>query len=204
MKLRHALLFLPVLLILAPGRAEAGKLYLGGSVSQSSVDISLSDIDDGSITSGSADNTDKGWKGFVGFRLFKFVSIEVDKIDVGEVSISAVSDGSVLPIPPNFAAGDVAATIDLDGYRLSALASLPIGKRFSVFARFGYFEWDTVTSVANDGVTTTDVASDTDDFYGAGVAWKFKGGTSLRVEYETMTLDSTDVDIASVGLAFGF
>jgi len=201
MKSRYVLLLLFVLLILAPGRVDASKFYAGGSLSQSSVDISAGDLDDGSFTSGTADNTDKGWKGLVGFRLFKFLAIEADKIDVGEVAVDAVSDG----MGTMFAAGDVRVTRDLDGYRLGALASLPIGKRFSVFARFGYFEWDSVTAYSNNGTPIgTDTDSDTDEFYGAGVGWKFRGGTTLRVEYESMTLDDTDIDIASVGLVFGF
>jgi len=200
MKPRHALLPLFALLLLVSGRAEAGKFYVGGSFSQSSVDISASDFDDDSFTESSTDNTDKGWKGFVGFRLFKFLALEADKIDVGEVTIDAVSDGT----GTDFLAGDVRATTDLDGYRLSALTSLPIGKRFSIFARFGYFEWDSRTAITNGGTTIADSDSDTDEFFGAGVGWKFRGGTTLRVEYETMTLDNTDIDIASVGFVWGF
>jgi hypothetical protein len=201
MNFRYPLLLLSVLLILAAGPADAGKFYVGGSLSQSSIDISVSDLDDGSFTSGRADNSDKGWKVFVGFRPFKFLSFELDKIDVGEVTIDAVSAGSVMG---GFVAGDVHATSDLDGYRLSAQGILPIGKKFSLFAHFGYFEWDANSAITNDGVTTTDSTSDTDEYYGAGAAWRFNGGTTLRVEYDTMTLDNTDVGIASVGLSWGF
>ena len=200
MKLGRGLWTFSILLVLAAGQAKAGKFYVGGSVSQSSVDIGVSSIDDGSITSSNVDNSDKGWKGFAGWKLFKYFAVEADRIDAGEVTIDAMSDGSGF----DFVAGEVRATADVDGYRVSALGIVPIGKHLSVFARFGFFDWDANSSVANGGVTTTDSDGDTDAYYGAGVGWKFRGGTSFRVEYETMTLDTTDVDVVSVGFAFGF
>ena len=199
---RKFVLSLAVLLafsLLVPG-AQAGKLYAGASLTQSTVDLGLSDIDDGSLTSGNVDDSDTGWKAFVGFRFVKFLAIEADFIDVGGVSIAATSDGS----GPDFLAGSVGATAKVDGYRVSALGIIPIGQRFSILARYGVFYWDATATISNGGMTAVAPDDDSDDFFGAGVAWQLKSSASLRLEYELMTVDDTDIDTVSAGVAFRF
>ena len=195
-----AFCFLLGLAMLITGQAEAGKLYLGGSVGQSSADITLNDIDDGSITGGMVDDSDTTYKAFVGFRLFKFFALEADWIDLGMASIDATSDGT----GTDYAAGPVTATAMVDGYRVSALGVVPLGKRFSVFGRVGYFAWDSSDEITDSVGTIADSDSDEEEFYGAGLMIKFKGALSIRIEHERMTLDDTDVDLTSVGLAFRF
>ncbi len=194
-----SLIVLLALSMLFPG-AQAGKLYFGASLGQSSVDLGLSDLDDGSFTGGSVDDTDTSWKAFVGFRFVKFLAIEADWIDVGGVSIVATSDGS----GPVFLAGPVTRTATVDGYRVSAVGIIPIGERFSIFGRYGVFYWDATAIVSNGGMTVSDLDDDSEDFFGAGLAWRLKGSSSLRLEYELMTVDDTDIDTVFAGLAFRF
>ncbi len=199
---RKFVLSLTVLLalsLLVPG-ALASKLYVGASVTQSTIDLGLSDIDDGSLTGGSVDDSDTGWKVFVGFRFVKFLAIEADWIDVGGVSIAAISDGS----GSDFSAGPVSATARVDGYRVSALGIIPLGQRFSILARYGVFYWDATSTISNGGMTVSAPDDDSDDFYGAGVSWQLKSSASLRLEYELMTVDDTDIDTVSAGMAFRF
>ena len=191
------------LAILVPGQARAGKIYAGVSAGRTAADDGLSDLDDGSLSSVTVDDSATAYKVFAGLRFFKFLAIEADWIDLGDVTANAISDG-MGTMPPMHVAGPVMATRSVDGYRLSALGVIPLGKRFSVFARYGYFDWDELTLITDAGGTTPVSDSDDDDFYGAGVVVKFRGAISLRLEYEMMTLGDSDVDLASAGLALRF
>ena len=199
---RKGLLTLAVLLvaIAIASPAQAGKLYAGASLSQSTADISLNDLDDGSFTSGSIDDSDTGYRAYLGYRFLKFFALEADIVELGEFSYDAVSDGSGLL----WAAGPVTATAEAEGYRLSALGILPVGKNFSIFGKFGIFAWDADTVVTDGSGTISNSADGEDEFFGAGVAYDLPGPLSLRLEYELLSLDTVDVDTLSVGAAFRF
>lgn len=189
-----------LLVLAAAAPAQAGKLYFGASVGRSSADLGISDVDDGSITSGAIDDSDSTLTAFVGFRIFKFLAIEGDWTDLGTVSIDAISDGT----GTDFMAGPVTASADVDGYRVSAVAVIPIGQRLSILGRYGVFTWESSSAITNAGMTVSESTDDADEFYGAGIAWQFRKSLSLRVEYQSLTVDETDVELYSAGLAFRF
>jgi opacity protein-like surface antigen len=180
--------------------AQAGKIYAGASVGESSIDFVLADIDDGSLSNSSVDDSDTAFKVFVGYRFLKFFAVEADTVDLGEFAISATSDGS----GASFAAGPVAAIAEADGYRIAGVGILPVGGGFSVFAKAGIFYWDAETMLTDASSTVIDSSSDSDEFFGAGLNFDLKGPISIRLEYEMLTLDDVDVDLVSIGAAFRF
>lgn len=193
-----AALCLMTLLVATP--AQAGKIYAGASVGESSIDFSVADIDDGSLSNASADDSDTAFKVFAGYRFLKFFAVEADTVDLGEFVFTATSDGSGTSYP----AGPVSAVAEADGYRIAGVGILPVGGGFSVFAKAGIFFWDAETVLIDNGGTLTDDSSDNDEFFGAGLNFDLKGPISIRLEYEMLTLDDVDVDLVSIGAAFRF
>ena len=187
---------------LAAQPTHAGKVYFGGSYGQTTADgLTVDDIDDGSVlTNVHIDDSDSAWKLFAGYRFLKFVAIEAAATDWGEFSLSADSDGS----GADYAAGPVDVLAGLDGYTISGLGILPLGRKFDVWVRAGYYIWDLDVSIANSAFGTISDPDDGQDLLlGAGFAWKWGFG-GLRLEYETVDIDDESVDMVSAGLHFRF
>jgi len=187
------------LILLAPAPAHA-KIYGGLGIGQSSTsDFSASDVDDGSFISSSTDDSDTGWKGFVGYRFLKFLSVELAYVDLGEFSINAQSDGTGI-----FAPGDVRFSADSDTIALQAMGILPLGERFSIYAKYGYHKWDAKLRASDSLTSGSDSEDGEDPMYGLGVNFGLKGAGSIRLEYELYEIDDVDVDLISVAFAFRF
>jgi len=188
------------LILLAPAPAHA-KVYGGLGIGQSSTsDIDADDLDDGSFISSSTDDSDTGWKGFVGYRFLKFFSLELAYVDLGEFSISAESDGTGLLYAP----GNVSGSVDADTAALQAMGILPLGERFSIYVKFGYHAWDAKVRLS-DSLDSASTSEDGEDaMYGLGVNFGLKGAGSIRLEYELYELEDVDVDLISVAFAFRF
>jgi OOP family OmpA-OmpF porin len=179
----------------------AGGFYVGGSLGETSADLSLSDIDDGSTISGDVQDSDTRWKVFGGYNFLKFFAAEMSWVDLGEASIDAVSDGSGGIWDP----GTVTTVGDADGFSVEAMGILPIGDKFEVFAEYGYYLWDASQAFSNTAIGDQSISDDGQDpTFGLGFGWNFPGPGQLRVEAERYQIDTMDIDMYSVGVSFGF
>ncbi len=87
-----------------------------------------------------------------------------------------------------------------DGTYAAALVHIPLGG-VAPFAKIGQLWWDAEL----DGPGFLDGRDDGNDtFYGFGVRFGDGPGPQLRLEYDRMALDDTDVDLASVKLQYRF
>jgi len=184
--------------------AHAGGVYYGGSIGQSSADVSSTNVA-GSGLSGSVDDSDTFWKVYGGYKIFKYLAVEATWEDLGEVSSAASFVNPLLPL----LSGDVSATSESDGYSISTLGTYPFNDKFKVFAKLGYLFWDAKTIVALTGFGLPDsVVSSNDDgqdlILGAGLVWDYTGPGQLRVEYEQADVDNEGVGSFSAGLSFKF
>ncbi|HWS02501.1 MAG TPA: outer membrane beta-barrel protein [Gammaproteobacteria bacterium] len=184
--------------------ADTG-FYVGGSLGQSKIDISASDIDAelasaGYTSSTSVDDSDTGWKLFAGYRIMKYLSVEGAYTNLGEASAS-----SIITVP---GPGVVNATVEGEAWTVSALGILPIGDKFSLFGRLGVNIWNVDVSAAGtySGATATLSGSDdgTDMVYGVGAAYSFTDNLSMRGEWERYDFGDTDVDLLSAGISWNF
>jgi hypothetical protein len=180
---------------------QAGGFYVGGSIGQSSFkDLTVDDISDGSLIAGSVDDSDTAWKLFAGFRFLKFLTAEVDYRDYGQASIAAASDGSGSVYAP----GPVDALGDLTAFTVSAMGVLPLG-RFDIFGKVGFVRWNLESSVFNAATgRLRDDDAGNDALYGVGGAFRFAGSFGVRLEYERISVDDSDVDLFSGGVHWRF
>jgi len=193
-------LFVSVLALCSPA-AEAKGFYFGASLGQAQVqDLDLTPIADGSVLTGGTDGTDNGWKFFAGFKVFRFMNAEFGYRDYGQASFSAISDGT----GTIYAAGPVDGLTDTSAFSVSAMVVLPAG-RLKLFAKGGLARWSKETMVRHSmgGIATND-SDGTDALWGVGGAWAFKGSAGLRIEYERIVVNTTDLDFYSAGVHFRF
>ena len=92
--LLSALLIVLVSISAIPAASAQTSWYFGVGAGEAESDVSLSELDDGSLISGSVDDSDTGTKFFAGFRFKENVAVEGAFVDLGEVSIDA-SAGAV-------------------------------------------------------------------------------------------------------------
>jgi len=186
--------------ILGGSKAAAGT-YIGGSLGRGETrHLGLDQIGDGSVLTGKADGKDSSWKIFAGFNVFSFVRAEFDYRDYGQVSFSAMSDGS----GTTYAAGPVDGIADTSAVSIAGLAVFDAGK-FKLFAKSGISRWRTETTVRHSfGGVSASKTDGSDPLYGVGGAWDFPGPGGLRLEFERITKTGGDLDLLSVGIHLRF
>ena len=188
-------------LLVAVSAPQAAEWYTGGSIGKMEVSgLSLNLIGDGSVLTGSVDDSDTGWTILGGLRLQKHFAIEADYIDFGEFSINATSDGT----GSIFAPGPVTAEISATGFSVSALGLIPVSEQFDLFGRLGYFSIDADSAVTNSATGRVTDSDDDDDFiFGAGAQYNFRAPATLRVEWKRYKAQE-DVDYLSIAGFFRF
>lgn len=172
--------FLGVALAPPASAAEVGG-YFGVAAGQTDADLGVSDFDDGSITSGSVDDTDTGTKLFGGYKFTENVAIEGGFVDLGEVTFTGVSNGFGFL----YGAGPVAFDIEADGLFVAGVFGTTFNKG-AVFAKIGFMMWDAeATLVDSDGVFSAD-DDGTDLMFGLGGEWHVNDRIAIRAEFETL------------------
>jgi len=195
-----------------PSTAQAAGWYGGIGFGNSTVkdDSSCSDVaslfDPG--FSCSTDDTDTGWKVFIGNQFNKNAAIEFGYVDLGKTTASA--SGTVLGTPVSLS-GDVKA----QGFNVDLVGSLPVNNEFSFLGRIGLFRWDVDASASANvgGFPGSASESDTgvDLTFGLGAQYDFTKNAGVRVEWERFqdvgnedTTGQSDVDLLSLSLVFRF
>jgi OOP family OmpA-OmpF porin len=168
-------------LICAPA-AQAGKIYLGASAGDASLEVAELDA--------RFDVDDTGYKLFAGYRFLKFWALEAHYTNLG-----------------SFAADIAGTAIDADAdlFGVAGLGILPVTPKVDLFVKIGYVRWDTA-GIVSDGIDDVSLNDDGMDLsYGAGIAYRITQRTGIRLEYETFDFDNAeDVKFTSLGLQFKF
>lgn len=121
------------------------------------------------------------WKAFGGVQFNPVLSAEAGYMDLGKLS-------------------DGLFELEADGWFISGMAHLPLTANFAPYAKVGNLFWD-VTASSPLGSTGR---SGNDIFYGVGARFDLSQALQLRLEYDRMTVDNSDVDMGSVNLQYRF
>jgi OmpA-OmpF porin, OOP family len=181
----------------APLAVQAEGGYAGASFGKTSVDLEC-DLD---ITC-AADDSDTGFKVYGGYQFTPNLAVEFGYVDLGEVTASGTD--SFL--------GTTSVLIEASGFTLAAVGTIPLGDRFGLLGKAGFFRWDVDASATSSVFgSASDNETGTDLFLGFGGFMNLGKNLSLRVEWERFmdvgdedTTGSTDVDLLSAGIVFRF
>lgn len=178
--------------------------YAGASLGQTNTDFSASDLKSTLVTAGytgvvaSVDNTDTGWKLFGGYQLNKNIGFEAAYVNLGSLTANAT-----YATP---AGSPARVNVDVDGFQLSAVGTLPLNDAFAVFGKVGAFfsKSDQTGTGAFAAPASTD---NTDWIYGLGGNWQFNPNIGLRAEWERfqgLGASERHADLYSLGAVFSF
>jgi len=156
--------------------------YLGASAGQSKFDTDCSSFF-------SCDRKDTGWKIYGGAKVNDIFGWEAGYTDFGKI---AASGGETEAWAAN----------------LSALIGVPIGDRFSIFAKGGGLYGRTDVSASPSTLFDTGHKSGWGWTYGVGASVGLTPTLSARVDWDRYKLDfangRSDVDMLSAGVQFRF
>jgi OOP family OmpA-OmpF porin len=165
---------------------ESG-FYAGAGVG--SFDVQIDDVDDIDDTIDRYDTDDTAWKVFGGWRMNPYLAFELAYVNLGS------PDDEILP--------GVTLTTETDGFAPYAVGTLPIGDWFELFAKVGYYWYDTEASLESPLITVDE--SDTNETFtwSAGAGVNFFERFNVRLEYEQFDFDEAD-DASALWLTGGF
>lgn len=176
-----ALYSLPAVAQKAP---ETG-FYVGGG-------LGISSFSDGCRLGGSCDDNDTAIKVFGGYQVNKYVAGELGVVDLGSAQSTA---------------GGATDEFKVKAWELSAVGSLPLAQRFSVFGRLGlYFaRAEENTNFSGDSSHTNN-----DLTYGVGVRYDFSRNLAVRGELQRYgdvgggDVRRADIDLLGVSVLWMF
>ena len=161
-------------------------------------------LDDGfTTTSISNDDRHFGFKVFGGYEFNRYFALEAGYFNLGRFGFLA----DTLP------AGSLRGDIKIQGANFDLVGSVPIGEKFSLFARAGVNYADSKDSFAGTGAVTVIDPSPhkwaANYKFGFGAEYDFTRFIGMRIEAERYRVDDAvgnkgDVDLYSAGLVFKF
>jgi OOP family OmpA-OmpF porin len=92
-------------------------------------------------------------------------------------------------------------SLKADGFTLGLVGILPLGDRWSLFARSGAFFWDGDADINNVSAATPE---DTNFYFGAGVQFAIGEKLSLTADGSRYDLDGSASNVFSIGMNYTF
>jgi OOP family OmpA-OmpF porin len=190
-----------------PAPQSRSPWYIGASIGHADYNASESDVDAAFAAAGftsttDIDDTDTGYKAFVGWQFHENFAAELGYVDLGNYDIDT---NITAPVAARFN-GDA----DVDGFSLSLVGTLPVTDKFSVLGRLGAYFWDVnadgAVTVSGTRVNLEGDDSGTDFVYGVGAQYDFTRHFGMRAEYEVYNDvgDEDDIDFLSAGIVYRF
>lgn len=143
------------------------------------------------------DDEESDFKLFGGYQFNQYVALE----------------GALVGLGTSLGASDLTK----DGLAVQVVGTLPVGKRFKLFAKVGFFAWEVRVDTDefdcfefSGGFACfeeeQDVVDDgTDPAYGVGIEYRLGERWGMRSEWERFEdVGDSDIDLVSVSVAFRF
>lgn len=153
--------------------AEISGFYVGAGIGQAYNEVGRFSLEDSVV------------KAFVGFAFNDYFATELAYLDPQEAE-------------ERFDDVDGRVAVDSDGVIVSAIASLPLHERWSLFGKVGWTYYDARQIVENDGERETAAESDDDFAWGLGTAVRIGRLWSLRFEYEAVQVSEGEFETVTV------
>jgi len=189
--------------------ADDAGWYTGFNAGQSRAKIDDTRIADGLLDDGfstpsiSNDDLHFGFKAYGGYAFNRYFALESGYFNLGRFGFTA----DTLP------AGSLRGDIKLQGANFDAVGSVPLGDKFSLFARAGVNYADAKDSFAGTGSVAVLEPSPhrwaANYKFGLGAEYDFTRHVGMRLEAERYRIDDAvgnkgDIDLYTAGLVFRF
>jgi OOP family OmpA-OmpF porin len=184
-----------------PVAAAPARWYVGGGIGATWLNDAPESIDPNIATEGtviSQDDSDWGWKAFVGYQLHPNFAAELSYVDLGKYNVNH-----------NLAPGTENDTVEPDAWCLSGVGSYPLDGGFSLLGKLGVCRWDDHAgeTVAGGAVPDNEGDDGTNLAFGIGASYDLTERVATRLELErylNVSEDKGDVDMLSLNILYRF
>jgi opacity protein-like surface antigen len=188
-------------------RAEPRHWYIGGNYGHTLESINdgkiANSIIGGGLTDLEDEDSDRGYKFFVGYQFNDHIALEAGYADLGDFGLK------VARAPDT---GTMTGATSYKGYNLDLVGTWPLTQRLSAFGRVGAFRYETEENFVGTESLAASLSRDDKDTgykFGAGLEYSFTERLSARLEaeryrIEDMLGDHGSVNLYSVGLVYRF
>jgi OmpA-OmpF porin, OOP family len=191
--LRKILAVVAGLLLALPAMAQGTGFYVGAGLGQASYREACHDLDEAVSAAGAftcLNREDTGQKLFAGWRFAQYAAVEASYMDFGEAKAQG-----------NTGAGIVDASAKVKAAGVSALGILPLGDRFSAYARLGLLQTRTETR-SSGAATGSGKHSEVELHVGVGAQLELGRSWGLRAEFERV--NDSKIDLTSLAVLYRF
>jgi OOP family OmpA-OmpF porin len=168
---------------LTPAAAVADSgIYLAANVGQAELSENFDGFE--------VDSDSTAFRVALGWRFNDYLAIDAGYSNFGRFEQSFDIDGTITEI-----------SLKADGFTVGGVGTLPVGDRWSFFARAGVFFWDGDADINNVSAATPE---DTNLYFGAGARFALTDRLSATADGSRYELEGTSSTVLSVGLEFRF
>lgn len=142
---------------------------------------------------GTCDDNGSYWKVFGGYQFSANFGYEVGYGDLGELTRTVTGVGS--------------DNVESNVYDVVLVATIPLGRAYSIYGKFGIYGFDADRTVTGAGTTN---AKGRELTYGFGLKYHIAKSIELRAEWQRYfdvgdsATGAFDVDVGLLGIAFHF
>ncbi len=152
--------------------------YIGAGAGQSNFE-SVSVDSDGYL----GDDSDFAWDALIGYQFNQYLAIEAGWQDLGTVD-------------DNHMRTNVGQEIEVDGYTLGLVGTLPLNDKWFLTAEAGAYQYHLGHQIDNDRYVS---ATDTAAYFGAGFGYNITDALSVAAKYRRFEgIDETEWDTADM------
>jgi OOP family OmpA-OmpF porin len=185
------------LLVASPTWSQERGAYLGASLGQVEHKQGCTGV------TISCDQKDTSWRIFGGYEFNRHIAVELGYANLGETSASGIVSGV-----------NVTANIEVGAWDLTAVGSIPVMDRLSLYGRAGLYLAETEASgtgsVPGFSTSFNESESNSGFTFGLGVKFSILRNLAVRGEWRRYVdvggddVGESDVDVLSVGLLYRF
>jgi len=170
------------LALLPLNAAAADSFYVGANIGSASLDDEIDGV--------AVDADSTSYRLVAGWRFNEYFAIEGGYHDFGDFE----QDLDIGGIPS-------AIKLSADGFTIGANGNIPIGEKFSVFGRGGWFFWNGTAEINN---VTQASPEDANLFLGVGATYAVGKHFRLIGDWTRYELDIANSEVISLGFQYGF
>jgi len=178
-----------------------GRWYVGGGIGRAWLGDAPESIDPNIATEGAVlglDDSDMGWKAFLGYQFHPNFAAELSYVDLGKYNVNHV-----------LAPGTENDTVEPDAWCLSGVGSYPVSGGLSLLGKLGVCKWDDHAgeTVTGGAVPDREGADGTDLTFGIGASYDLSEHVATRLELErylNVSEDKGNVDMLSLNILYRF
>jgi len=153
------------------------------------------------------DRTDATWSLTAGYRINRYLAVELSYLDLGEAQLRNVATFTGLLSPFELTLDQ---SIEVAGASAAVLGTWPVAERWSLHARGGYEFTDSESRVSLNGTSVFEIKDSSDNFVvGLGVDFAWTSHWSLRAEAERhldiggdVFAEDSDVDVYRLAVLY--